>query len=85
MTNELVHRNYSEGTARAYLRSVKEFARYFNRPPDQLGPEHIREYAAYLFEARQLSSSSSVPVWSKCRNGFCPKRLPALREIREMI
>ena len=58
MTDELVRRNYSEGTARAYLRSVKEFARYFNRPPDQLGPEHIRAYAAYLFEARQLSSSS---------------------------
>jgi len=58
MTDELVRRNYSEGTARAYLRSVKEFANYFNRPPDQLGPEHIREYAAHLFEARQLSSSS---------------------------
>jgi site-specific recombinase XerD len=58
MTDELVRRNYSEGTARAYLRSVKEFANYFNRPPDQLGPEHIREYAAHLFEARKLSSSS---------------------------
>ena len=58
MTDELVRRNYSEGTARAYLRSVEQFARYFNRPPDQLGREHIREYAAHLFEARQLSSSS---------------------------
>jgi site-specific recombinase XerD len=58
MTDELVRRNYSQGTARAYLRSVKEFAKYFNRPPDQLGPEHIREYAAHLFETRQLSSSS---------------------------
>jgi site-specific recombinase XerD len=58
MTDELVRRNYSQGTARAYLRSIKEFARYFNRPPDQLGPEHIREYAAHLFETRQLSSSS---------------------------
>jgi integrase/recombinase XerD len=53
-----VRRNYSEGTARAYLRSVEQFARYFNRPPDQLGPEHIREYTAHLFEARKLSSSS---------------------------
>jgi integrase/recombinase XerD len=50
MTDELVRRNYSEGTARAYLRSVKEFARYFNRPPDQLGPEHIRAYAAYCLK-----------------------------------
>ena len=58
MTDELVRRHYSEGTARAYLRSVQEFARYFKRPPDQLGPEHIREYVAHLFEVRQLSASS---------------------------
>jgi len=25
---------------------------------DQLGPEHVREYAAHLFEVRQLSSSA---------------------------
>jgi site-specific recombinase XerD len=58
MTDELVRRNYSEGTARAYLRSVASFAEYFKRPPDQLGPEQIREYVAHLFEVRQLSSCS---------------------------
>ena len=58
MTEELVRRNYSDGTARAYWRSLKEFARYFNRPPDQLGVEQIREYTAHLFQARQLSSSA---------------------------
>lgn len=58
MTDELVRRNYSQGTTRAYLRSVQGFAEYFHRPPDQLGPEQIREYVAHLFEARQLSSSS---------------------------
>lgn len=58
MTDELVRRNYSEETACAYLRIVEQFARYFNRPPDQLGPEHIREYTAHLFEVRKLSSSS---------------------------
>ena len=58
MTEELVRRNYSDGTARAYLRSLKEFAKYFNRSPDQLGVEQIREYTAHLFQARQLSSSA---------------------------
>jgi len=58
MTDELVRRNYSEGTVRAYLRIVYEFAKYFHRPPDQLGPEHIREYTAHLFETRKLSSST---------------------------
>lgn len=58
MIDELVRRNYSERTAHAYLRAVQEFARHFNRPPDQLGLEQVREYTAYLFETRKLSSSS---------------------------
>jgi len=58
MTEELVRRNYSEGTVRVYLQHVEEFARFFNRPPNQLGPDHIRKYTAHLFETRKLSSSA---------------------------
>ncbi len=43
MLEELERRNYATSTIRAYLRAVDEFARYFNRRPDQLGPDHIRE------------------------------------------
>jgi hypothetical protein len=57
-TAELVRRNYSESTARVYLRNVQEFAKHFNRPPDQLGPEHISEYTAHRFQVRRLSSSA---------------------------
>jgi len=49
MLEELERRNYAASTTRAYLRAIEEFARYFNRPPDQLGPDHIRQYQAYLF------------------------------------
>src|SRR5215468_5557489 len=37
---------------------VEDFARHFNRPPDRLGPRHIREYQAQLFQKRKLSSGS---------------------------
>ena len=37
---------------------VRPFARYFHRPPDQLGPQHIREYQAYLFRERKLAAST---------------------------
>src|SRR6266567_45576 len=42
MLEELQRRNMSQITARIYLRAVEEFSRYYNVPPDQLGPEHIK-------------------------------------------
>jgi integrase len=58
MLEELERRNYSQGTIRCYLRAVAGFARYFHRSPDQLRPEHVREYQAYLFRERKLDASS---------------------------
>ena len=55
---ELERRNYSETTTRAYLHTIEDFARYFNRPPDQLGPEQIREYVAHLFRDRKLADNT---------------------------
>src|ERR1017187_6985393 len=48
MLEELERRNYAQTTRHCYIQTIEDFARYFNRPPDQLGPEHIREYRAYL-------------------------------------
>ena len=48
MLEELECRNYAQTTTRRYLQTIEDFAHYFKRPPDQLGPEHIREYQAYL-------------------------------------
>src|SRR5450756_2459919 len=55
---ELARRNYTESTTRAYLRIIEDLARYFHRPPDQLGPEQIREYTAHLFRDRKLSDNT---------------------------
>ena len=58
MLEELERRNYTESTTRAYLQIVEDFARHFHRPPDQLGPEQIREYAAHLFSERKLADNT---------------------------
>lgn len=58
MLEELERRNYSQSTARAYLMAIKDFARYFRQSPDALGPEHIRQYQAYLFRERKLAANS---------------------------
>ena len=58
MLEELQRRNFSEHTIRYYIRTVEDFARHFNRPPDRLGPRHIREYQVELFQKRKLSPGS---------------------------
>ncbi len=55
MLDELQRRNYSQSTARSYIHAVEDFAKYFHRSPQRLGPEHIRQYQAYLFRERKLS------------------------------
>src|SRR5712692_11854407 len=58
MLEELARRNYSQETVRAYVAAVEDFARYFHRRPDRLGPDHIRQYQAYLFRERKLTANS---------------------------
>src|SRR5512135_1070839 len=58
MLEEIERRNFSEATKVCYVRAVEDFARYFNRPPDQLGPEHIREFQAHLFTKRKLAPNT---------------------------
>ena len=55
MLDELERRNYSPNTVRSYLHAVEEFARHFRRSPEQLGPDHVREYQVHLFRDRKLS------------------------------
>jgi site-specific recombinase XerD len=57
MLEELQRRNYAENTIRHYLRAVEDFARRFRCSPDRLGPRHIREYQAELFQKRKLSAN----------------------------
>ena len=46
---------YSPETIRSYIGAVADFARYFHKSPDQLGPEHVRTYLLYLLNEQELS------------------------------
>lgn len=48
MLDELQLRNLSEATTDTYLKAVWRFTRHFGKSPDQLGPEHVREYLLHL-------------------------------------
>ena len=58
MLEELERRNYAQTTIDCYLRAVAEFSFHFHLPPNQLGPEHIRQYQAHLFGQRKLAPST---------------------------
>jgi len=62
MLEDLQIRHYSPTTIRLYLHSVAEFARYFHQPPDQLGPEHIRQYQLFLIKDKQASPSTCIQL-----------------------
>jgi integrase/recombinase XerD len=60
MLEELQRRNYSQITTRNYLRVVADFAKYFGKPPDRLGPNELRTYQAYLLQERKLTPGTVV-------------------------
>ena len=58
MLEELQRRNYAKSTVKAYVRIIQEFARHFHQPPDRLGPHHLRQYQAYLFQEKKLDAGT---------------------------
>jgi integrase/recombinase XerD len=71
MLEELQRRNYAPHTTRSYIRTVEDFARHFHCSPDRLGPRHIREYQAELFEKRKLSAGSVAVRLAALRFFYC--------------
>ena len=74
MLEELQRRNYAETTIGSYIRIVEDFSRRFQRPPDRLGPQHIREYQSELFRKRKLAAST-VTVYLAALRFFYSKTL----------
>jgi integrase/recombinase XerD len=60
MLEDLRIRNYAPSTVECYTRSVAEFAKHFNKPPDQLGPEEIRKWQLFLLNEKRVKLSSYI-------------------------
>ena len=58
MLEDMGIRNFAENTQLSYLQQVSLYARYFDRSPDELGPEQVRAYQVHLTKTRKLSPSS---------------------------
>jgi integrase/recombinase XerD len=71
MLEELQRRNYSQTTVTGYIRTVADFAKYFQCPPDQLGPEEIRAYQLHLLNDRKQGPRTVGTQTAALRFFFC--------------
>lgn len=75
-------------TQKDYLREVDNLAKYFNRPPEELGEDELKEYMLYLVNERHLSEGTFrfyvaalvflLSIHLKCterRGAYVPTRL----------
>ena len=60
MLEDLRIRNYAQTTVECYIRSVAEFAKHFNKPPDELGPEEIRSWQLFLLYEKRVKLSTYI-------------------------
>ena len=58
MTRDMTLRGLSPTTQAAYLRRVTGLAKYYNRPPEELTGEQVRDYLHHLINERRLASST---------------------------
>jgi integrase/recombinase XerD len=58
MIGDLKLRNFSENTIHTYTRIVEDFAGFFHRSPDRLGPEEIRKYLLHAIDEKKLAWST---------------------------
>ena len=58
MLEELQRRNFSPHTIRGYIRTVRDFAAYFHKPPDQLGVEEVRQFQLHMLRDQKLATGT---------------------------
>ena len=60
MREELVRRNYASTTIHSYLKAVEHFRTHADTALDEVGPDDLRSYHAYLLGTRRLAVNTVV-------------------------
>ena len=67
MTEDMQVRNLALNTQESYLQQVTQFAGFFKKSPELLGPEDIRTYQVYFTNEKKLATSSVLIAVSALR------------------
>lgn len=67
MKEDMQVRNLALNTQESYLQQVTQFAGFFKKSPELLGPEDIRTYQVYLTNEKKLATSSILIAVSALR------------------
>jgi len=66
MIDDMVLRNMSVNTQKAYIRAVANFSKHFGQSPDKLTFERVREYQLHLV-SRGLQAATIIPIMCAIR------------------
>ena len=58
MIEDMQLHSFAERTQDSYLRAVRQLAAYFNKSPDQISEEELRQYFLYLKNVKKASRST---------------------------
>jgi len=58
MKADLQLKGFKPSTQKTYLREVSNFARYFDKSPEELGKEEVKEYLLHLIKDKKLSQGT---------------------------
>lgn len=85
MRQELQLAGLSERTQEAYLRSVRQLATHFGKPPDQVTEPELRQYLLFLKNEKHFAAASLKIAFYGIRFFFrttAPRDWPTLHQLR---
>src|SRR5262249_8049385 len=80
MLEEHQRRHYAYRTANTYIRIVRDFAAYFHRPPDKLGPETHSPIPGISVSKQKVVASYCQPVCIRTPLLVCQNSTPAFSD-----
>ena len=69
MIEDMQLRGLAERTQEAYVGAVRQFAGHYNRSPDQITEEELRQYFLYLTNEKKVSRSACTIALCAIRPG----------------